>query len=254
MPFVLSGMDFPKILCMVFTVPSTWQTKTRAVYNTWGQRCYKIHYFYSKSTKRPDNLPKGSAVALDTPEGRGTNLTKKIYAALRWAIKHYRHEVDWYLKADDDAYFVIENLQVYLSKFNNSQPYFVGKKNKKDAPLKGQVSGGAGYLFNTKAVDILLNGAKVHPKECNPHHIDDVDVSDCMRAHKIYITFPRDDNLLQRMHCNDPILVLKNKHHGQTVNYSMSYWIRKGDFTFGSEKVTFTILPSIPTTSYILLS
>ena len=232
------GIKSPRILCMVFTVPSTWQTKTRAVYNTWGKRCYRTHYFYTKGKKQTENLPKDSAVALNTPEGRGIKLTKKIYAALRWAIEHYRDEVDWYLKADDDAYFVIENLQAYLSKFSLDQPYFVGKSNNK----KGWVSGGAGYLFNTKAVDILLSGPTIHPKQCKPHNIDDVDVSDGMRAFKIKVTNPHDDNLQQRMHCNDPISVLTNTHHGKKQNYTNSYWLRKGDFTYGSNKVNYTIL------------
>ena len=91
---------YPRILCMVFTVPGTWNTKTRAVYNTWGSRCYKTLYFYSKGKQNPTNLPKNCTVALDTPEGRGGHLTRKIYTAMAWAIKRYRGKVDWYLKVN----------------------------------------------------------------------------------------------------------------------------------------------------------
>ena len=229
--YICLDADFPRILCMVFTMPRTWNTKTKAVYNTWGKRCYKTHYFYSKGKAIPANLPTNSSVALNTPEGRGGRLTLKIHRAIKWSVDRYRDKVDWYLKADDDAYFIIENLQSYLRRFSLDKPYLIGKNNLVHETQKGWVSGGAGYLLNTMAVDLLLNGSRAHPKECNPHRIDDVDISDCMRAYKIYITDPRDENRRQRMHCNNPISILGKK------NRERQYWIEKGDFSFGNDKV-----------------
>ena len=57
------------------------------------------------------------------------------------------------------------------------KPYLICKNNLVHETQKGWVSGGAGYLLNTMAGDLLLNGSRAHPKECNPHRIDDVDIS-----------------------------------------------------------------------------
>ena len=34
--------------------------------------------------------------------------------------------VNWYLKADDDTYFIIENLKKMLSRYDPNKPHFLG--------------------------------------------------------------------------------------------------------------------------------
>ena len=56
------------------------------------------------------------------------------------------NNVDWYLKADDDTYIIMENLKYLLSQFDPDKPYYIGQKlpyMKAQAP-KGYHSGGAG--------------------------------------------------------------------------------------------------------------
>ena len=35
-------------------------------------------------------------------------------------------EFDWYLKADDDSYFIVDRLRSYLSQLDPKKPYFIG--------------------------------------------------------------------------------------------------------------------------------
>ena len=50
-------------------MPKTWSTKTKAVYNTWGQRCHITYYFFTNTTSYPDYIPREHVVALKTKEG-----------------------------------------------------------------------------------------------------------------------------------------------------------------------------------------
>ena len=54
--------------------------------------------------------------------------------------------VGWYLKADDDVYVVMENLQYILSNLDPDKPYYLGKMMymRPELATHGYHSGGAG--------------------------------------------------------------------------------------------------------------
>jgi len=37
------------------------------------------------------------------------------------------HDADWFLKAEDDTYVIMENLGYFLSKLNPSEPHYIGR-------------------------------------------------------------------------------------------------------------------------------
>ncbi len=63
---------------------------------------------------------------------------------LRYVYAHYMDEADWFLKADDDTYVVMENLRYMLQPYNSSQPIYFGCKFK---PYVKQVRFKAAKLF-----------------------------------------------------------------------------------------------------------
>ncbi|KAK4010685.1 hypothetical protein OUZ56_019816 [Daphnia magna] len=142
--------DKVRILCWVMTTPANHETKALAVKETWGPRCNVLLFMSSTNdTKLP-------TVGLPVGEGRDA-LWGKTREAFRYVWERYQDKVDWFLKADDDTYVIVENLRYFLSGFNTSQPLYFGHKFK-TIVKNGYFSGGAGKLFNltTNFVEFVI--------------------------------------------------------------------------------------------------
>ncbi|CAH3152619.1 unnamed protein product [Porites lobata] len=60
--------------------------------------------------------------------GKGkSRLVNKTRASLRYSYQHHMHDADWFLKADDDTYVIMENLRYFPSKLNPSDPHYIGR-------------------------------------------------------------------------------------------------------------------------------
>ena len=56
--------------------------------------------------------------------------------------------INWFLKADDDNYAIIENLRFYQSKFNTSEPRYLGRI----FTHAGAYNSGVGYVFSRETL------------------------------------------------------------------------------------------------------
>lgn len=77
-------------------------------------------------------------------EGR-ENLWNKTKEAFRYVYAHHRHEADWFLKADDDAYVFVENLRYLLYPYSAEMPIHFGYK--LNVSQVDKVSNAAFFLF-----------------------------------------------------------------------------------------------------------
>jgi len=87
------------------------------------------------------------AIALNVSEGREF-LWSKTKQAFRYVYEHYKTEADWFVKADDDTFMIVENLRYMLQAYNTTKPIYFGCKFKPYV-RQGYMSGGAGYVLSS---------------------------------------------------------------------------------------------------------
>ena len=90
-----------KVLCFIPTAGGSLYTKGLAVRDTWSGRCDQ-HVFFSSQLDA--SFP---TVKLNIQEGRD-GLTSKTVQSLKYIYQHYFNATDWFLKADDDTYVIVE--------------------------------------------------------------------------------------------------------------------------------------------------
>lgn len=130
----------PRICCLILTTPPYLNTRAKAVNATWGPRCDK-HYFITEV--RDQNLTaEQMKIVAHLPIAPIPNLLKgyphltlKSNLAFLFAYEHHGNDFDWFLKADDDTYLIVENLRAFLREQQSSEPVTFGYNFKVDTDV-----------------------------------------------------------------------------------------------------------------------
>ncbi|KAG7308898.1 hypothetical protein JYU34_006168 [Plutella xylostella] len=163
-----------RVLCWVMTHPKNHQAKAAHVKATWGKRCNILLFM---STEEDPSLP---SIKLPVQEDRN-HLWAKTKEAFRYVYEHHRRDADWFLKADDDTFVVVENLRYMLSAYSSSDLIYFGCRFKPFSP-QGYMSGGAGYVLSRGALDSFINRALPSPTLCKSSGTgaEDVEIGKCL--------------------------------------------------------------------------
>ncbi|XP_018006940.2 glycoprotein-N-acetylgalactosamine 3-beta-galactosyltransferase 1-like, partial [Hyalella azteca] len=157
-----------RLLCVIMTHPDNHEVKARHVHATWARRCHTAIFMSSKADASID------AVNVVWHEGR-QQLWQKTKNSFKYVYEHHLDQADWFLKADDDTYVVVENLRYLLGAYNSSVPLWFGRRFR-ELVTNGYMSGGAGYVLSKEAVRRLVEEGLPNPRKCRADAAGDEDV------------------------------------------------------------------------------
>ncbi|KAM9344056.1 glycoprotein-N-acetylgalactosamine 3-beta-galactosyltransferase 1-A [Pholidichthys leucotaenia] len=197
-----------RILCWVMTRPYNLKTRARHVRATWSQHCNVV--VFMSSMEDPD-FP---TVGLGTREGRD-QLYWKTIRAFHYVHEHHVNEADWFLKADDDTYVVVDNLRWILSNHTPEEPIYFGKRFKPYSK-QGYMSGGAGYVLSKEALKRFVKGFQ--SKVCkHTTHVEDLALGQCLEKMGVMAGDSRDTLHRETFHPFVP------EHH-LTTKFDKNFW------------------------------
>lgn len=177
-----------RVACLVMTMKGSHASKAAAVKATWGRRCNVLVFMSDDEDK---TLP---AIKVDVKSGR-QYLWNKTKSILNYASEHLMDKADWFLKADDDTYVIMENLHHFLRTQDFREEIFAGCRFKPFS-RDGFMSGGAGYVLSSAA---LLRFASMSQSFCDTGPTGDEDVKLGMCLSNLNVTFVDTRDKAKRM-------------------------------------------------------
>ncbi|XP_056154769.1 glycoprotein-N-acetylgalactosamine 3-beta-galactosyltransferase 1 [Lampris incognitus] len=183
-----------RILCWIMTEPKNLASRAKHIKHTWAKRCNRVLYMSSVETDFP-------TVGLNVTEGR-SQLYWKTIRAFQYIHQNHLGNADWFLKADDDTFVVVENLRLALSRYDPEKPLYLGRR---FTPFirQGYMSGGAGYVLSKEALRRFIRGFE--SQECNHYSdIEDMALGKCMETMKVEPADSRDSKGRQTFHPYPP--------------------------------------------------
>lgn len=200
---------------MILTKKSNIETRVQTVYQAWASKCddyifvtaipeqYHNGSFESNKNERIEtrinNLrflqPKGVNETTDVYE----NLTVKVLSAFQ-DLYNTNFRYDWFLKADDDTFLLMDNLRDFLKDKDPRWPITYGYGFDDTYVENGYNSGGAGYLLSKEALGRLGSKLNQNGTFCLDWGIEDLDVGRCLRRLEVNLGDTIDSENKERFH------------------------------------------------------
>eukprot|EP00040_Diaphanoeca_grandis_P044062 m.11148 g.11148 ORF g.11148 m.11148 type:complete len:505 (-) comp8686_c0_seq1:90-1604(-) len=140
-----------KVLCWVLTIPEGHAEKALAVKRTWGARCDKLVFVTSEDDDDLGTLK----VNLHGPEGRD-KIWNKTKAAWLHVYKNHIDDAEWFFKADDDTYVVMDHFQKHFATKKSSALEYYGRPFVASGVAhRSYYSGGSGYVLSRATLKLL---------------------------------------------------------------------------------------------------
>ncbi|THD20717.1 Glycoprotein-N-acetylgalactosamine 3-beta-galactosyltransferase [Fasciola hepatica] len=203
----------PSILCWITVMPLNHERKAKHIKATWAKRCDK--YIFMSSINDPD-LPSIAAVQFESRD----MLWNKTHFALTYISKHFGEKFDYFFKADDDTYVVVENLRKLLSTYNPEIPFLMGYRHERFF-AQGYPSGGAGYILSRAALRMMIKGFKTTEDCYSTTHSDneDVKIGMCAQTLGIPLIDSRDARGFHHFEYRSPFELLNSSRLDASYNF-----------------------------------
>ena len=165
------------ILCVVHTCSRNLQGRAKYVKKTWSKLCNKTLFLSD------ENDPIFPTIKVTNRTGFG-EVWAKTRKGMEMLYSKYLNKFDWFFKADDDTYVIMDNLRKFLFKKDSKRLEFYGKVMKNGLSKEGYLQGGAGYAFGNRALERLVEDGFENRTKCQSEdfssHSDDVFLGLCL--------------------------------------------------------------------------
>jgi hypothetical protein len=120
-----------RVCCLILTSPKNFRTHAKAVNRTWGPHCDRYFFIteYNEENMTSEQINIGQQLPIAPIKNITVgydHLTQKSTLAFLFVYENYFNDFDWFIKADDDTYLIVEHLKAFLSKQNSSEPVTFG--------------------------------------------------------------------------------------------------------------------------------
>ncbi|CAI5452476.1 unnamed protein product [Caenorhabditis angaria] len=221
-----------KLFCWVQTSKIYHDTRSLAINETWIHRCDHGQLFTSE--KFNDSRIPYSTVFAGIPDDY-YNLFFKSRFAFHYIHNHISADFDWYLKADDDTFVIVENLQKYLAHLNPDEPHYLGYV-LKPYLKNGYNAGGAGYVLSRAALKLFAEHLYYNESACPDDIYEDVGIARCLASAGIYPEDTRNSKGQNRFNTFSP----SNTFHQLKANIEwVKYKENMGYDAFANDLISF---------------
>ncbi|XP_013115380.2 glycoprotein-N-acetylgalactosamine 3-beta-galactosyltransferase 1 [Stomoxys calcitrans] len=181
-----------RVLCWIITQPENHMTRAIHIRRTWGQRCNKLIFI---STQEDERLP---TISMPIEEGQ-EQVWNKTRLALKYIYDHHLNDADWFLKAEDDTYVIMENLRWMLHSYSPDIPIYFGCKIRRHVE-PDYIVGGSGLVLSKSALKKFIDEAYENCLEAYDLLQIDQDriLSNCLRNIDVIAGDSRDEHGQER--------------------------------------------------------
>jgi glycoprotein-N-acetylgalactosamine 3-beta-galactosyltransferase len=177
-------------------------SKVHYVHNTWGNRCDKVIYMTGPKQPEQKDDPNFKFVYLNMTD-EYNRITEKALLTFEYIYDNLMEEFDWFVRANDDTYIIMENLKLFLANRCSDDMSIYGKVLKHTHMSKhynagdnskGFLQGGTGVIISREALRLFVQALRNDSQFCVMFHggFEDQEIANCFRKINIYPGDTRD--------------------------------------------------------------
>ncbi|XP_050335471.1 glycoprotein-N-acetylgalactosamine 3-beta-galactosyltransferase 1-like [Bactrocera neohumeralis] len=168
-----------RVLCWIVTNREHHKSRAQHVKRTWGRRCNKL-IFVSWQNDQESGIKQEDSL----------NSWSKIQAVLKYIYANHLDEADWFFRADDRTYAIMENMRYFLHTYSPETPIYFGHK------AKDHISANAGYVLSKAALWRFVEKALPNDKLCirNSTRTETVELGECLKNVGVMAADSRDQH------------------------------------------------------------